>query len=111
MSNNTIIFKRKSPILLNIFGVGFFIVGLIATFTGNLLGLIFCLVSILFFQRKGSEIQLKSKRYRTFTDILGIRFATWKNLPEIDYISVFRTNETIIIKDFVKQTKMTTKCE
>ncbi|WP_420570779.1 hypothetical protein [Kordia sp.] len=107
MKNNKIVFKRKVPALRFVFGIGFFLVGIIAIFFGNLLGFIFCVVSILFFNRDGSEIKLDTRQYRTFLDTFGFRFGTWENLPEIEYVSVFSTTETTIIQDFTGVTEMT----
>lgn len=107
MDKNKIIFKNSVPTLRTIFGVGFFSGGLIIIFSGNLLGLLVCMVSILFFNRDGCEIDLKLKKYRAFIGVFNLRFGVWKNLPEIEYISVFATTETTIIKDFTGDSKMT----
>ena len=66
--------------------------------SGNLFGMIFCGMSVFFFNRDGSEIDLKIKKYRTFIELFGLRFGTWKNLPEIEYISVFSTTESAKVR-------------
>ncbi|KAB8151398.1 hypothetical protein EZY14_018865 [Kordia sp. TARA_039_SRF] len=104
-----IVIKTNVHILRTIFGVGFFLVGVVATSTGNLLGLIFCVISLLFFIREGSEIDLKRKQYRAFSDFFGIHFGQWKELPKIDYISVFIATERTIIYDFVHETEVKNK--
>ena len=106
MNKNKISYKREIHLLRYVFGVGFFLVGVIATFTGNFLGLIFCVVSILFFIKEGTEVELNKQQYRAFTDVLGIRFGQWEDLPEIDYISVFIATERAIIRDFVHETEI-----
>ncbi|MEM6721710.1 MAG: hypothetical protein AAF611_20445 [Bacteroidota bacterium] len=105
-TTNTILFKRKLPTMISIFGVGFFLSGIVVIVTGNWYGVLFCVVSLLFFQREGSEIVLDTKRYRKFTDILGFRFGSWKELPNIDYISVFSATETMVIRDFTGDSRV-----
>lgn len=107
MNKNKVVFKNSVQRLRFFFGIGFFIVGLIVIFSGNLLGLIFCLVSILFFNRDGNEIDLETRQYRAFSGLFEFRFGKWKNLPKIDYISVFNTTETTIIKDFTGDATVT----
>ena len=50
--------------------------------------------SIVLISRNGSEIKLEERKYRTFTSFFGIEFGIWKDLPKIEYISVFKTTET-----------------
>jgi hypothetical protein len=98
--------KKSTSPFLQVFGIGFFLVGVIAILTGNLLGIIFCVVSILFFIKSGTELALHTRQYRTFSELFGFRFGPWKALPEIDYVSVFKATETIIVRDLVKDTKL-----
>ncbi len=98
MKNKNIIFKRKVPIMRYVFGVAFFFMGIAWLVTGNLFGMIFCGMSIFFFNRDGSEIELDIKRYRTFVELFGFRFGKWEDLPEIEYISVFSTTESAKVR-------------
>lgn len=43
---------------------------------------------------EGSQIDLESKNYRNIKSILGIKFGTWKALPEFEYVSVFKTKKS-----------------
>ncbi|WP_158846259.1 hypothetical protein [Algibacter sp. L1A34] len=43
--------------------------------------------------REGSEIDLASKKYREIYSVMGIKFGVWKDLPDIEYVSVFKTKE------------------
>jgi len=81
-----------------VFGVAFFFMGIAWLVTGNLFGMIFCGMSIFFFNRDGSEIDLKIEKYRTFIELFGLRFGQWKDLPEIEYISVFSTTESAKVR-------------
>ncbi|EDP98513.1 hypothetical protein U8527_21130 [Kordia algicida OT-1] len=76
MKNNKIVFKRKVPIMRYIFGVAFFFMGVSWLISGNLFGLIFCGMSIFFFNIDGSEIDLDIQKYRTFIELFGLRFGT-----------------------------------
>lgn len=106
MKNKTIIFRRKIPMMVQIFGIGFFLVGVTLLFLGNLYGILFMVVSLLFFNTEGSEIDLETKKYRVFKENLGFRFGKWEELPAIEYVSVFNVTETMVVKDFVKETKV-----
>ncbi len=81
-----------------VFGVAFFFMGVSWILTGNLFGMIFCGMSIFFFNRDGSEIDLKIEKYREFIELFGLRFGAWKDLPEIEYISVFSTTESAKVR-------------
>lgn len=98
MRNNKIIFKRKVPIMRYLFGVAFFFMGIAWIVTGNLFGMIFSGMSVFFFNRDGSEIDLDIRRYRTFIELFGVRYGTWKDLPEIEYVSVFSTIESAKVR-------------
>lgn len=98
MNKNKVVFKRKVPVMRYVFGVAFFLMGISWLVTGNLFGLIICGMSIFFFNRDGSEIELDIQRYRTFIDIFGLRFGTWKDLPEIEYVSIFSTTESAKVR-------------
>jgi hypothetical protein len=46
----------------------------------------------------GSEIDFEANTHRTFTEVFGFRFGNWEDLPEIEYVSVFSTTETITVR-------------
>ncbi len=98
MNNSNIVFKRKVPIMRSVFGIAFFFMGIAWIVTGNLFGMIFCGMSIFFFNKDGSEIDLEIRKYRTFTEIFGFRFGNWEDLPEIEYVSVFSTTESVAVR-------------
>ncbi|MEL6809756.1 MAG: hypothetical protein AAFP76_00285 [Bacteroidota bacterium] len=62
-------------------------------YEGMLFGLILLAVGIKLSLRTGIEVDLHGKCYRTIYSIFGTVFGSWKNLPEIEYISVFKTKK------------------
>ncbi|WP_055444290.1 hypothetical protein [Lacinutrix himadriensis] len=95
---NKIVYKRKVPIMKFIFGLAFFVMGLSWLTSGNLFGLIICGIAAFFFHSDGSEIDLETKKYRTIISFFGLHFGKWKDLPAIDYVSVFATSETTTVR-------------
>ncbi|QHI37916.1 hypothetical protein IMCC3317_32990 [Kordia antarctica] len=81
-----------------VFGVAFFFLGALWLISGSLFGMILSGMSIFFFHKDGSEIDLEINKYRTFTEVFGLRFGKWEELPEIEYISVFSTTESTIVR-------------
>lgn len=73
------------------FGISFFLFGFSLLF--HFYGFILCGMSVFFFSKDGSEIDLDSKTYRTFFSLFGYRFGKWKTLPDVEYVSVFKTAE------------------
>ncbi|WP_430411435.1 hypothetical protein [Kordia sp.] len=98
MSNDKIEFKRKPPIIKTIFGVFIFSIGALSILVGGYYGFIVCGISVFFLHKDGTEIDLKIEKYRTFIEVLGFRFGKWEDLPEIEYVSVFSTTETITVR-------------
>lgn len=41
--------------------------------------------------KDGIELDLKNNQYRSVFSILGLNIGDWKNFPEIEYISIFRS--------------------
>ena len=90
-----------------VFGICFFILGLLALLGGSLFGFIICGLSVFFLYSDGSEIDLHSKSYRTYFSLFGFRYGKWKNLPEIEYVSVFSTTETTTVRALSAETNVT----
>lgn len=40
----------------------------------------------------GIELDLKNNQYRNVFSILGLNIGNWKNFPNMEYISIFRSN-------------------
>ncbi|WP_026452081.1 hypothetical protein [Aequorivita capsosiphonis] len=60
-------------------------------FEGTLFGLILLGAALKLSLREGFELDLEKKRYRNVYSIFEVNFGLWKNLPEIEYLSVFKT--------------------
>lgn len=60
---------------------------------GTMFGIIFLGFAISFGIRHGIEIDLNKKRYRKVYSVYAINLGAWSNLPEIEYVSVFKTKK------------------
>ncbi len=63
----------------------------------NYFGIVLISISLILLQTEGSEIDLYSKKYRKIYSVLGLDFGKWKDIPEVEYVSVFATQENIAI--------------
>lgn len=52
----------------------------------------FIIGGIITLTNEGIELDLKHNLYRNISSIFGIKLGSWKKFPEINYISIFRTN-------------------
>ena len=90
-------FKRKLPAWKLILGTLALIVGVISLFS-SFKGFILIGMGIFLILIEGSEFDFKNQKYREIKSVLGISFGKWKSIPNIEYISVFRTNETTTLR-------------
>ncbi len=87
-------YVKKLPIPKVVLGISVFCFGLhLVFFDGHLYGLIIAAFGAFLLLAEGSEIDLEGKRYREIRSFAGITFGTWKALPAVEYISVFKTKE------------------
>lgn len=63
----------------------------------NYYGIVPIAISLVLLQTEGSEIDLLSKKFRKIYSVLGMDFGQWKDIPEIEYVSVFATQENIAV--------------
>jgi len=49
--------------------------------------------TIIFFFKKGIELDLQKRNFRNFISFFKFRIGKWKDLPDIEYVSVFSTRE------------------
>jgi len=98
MDLDNIVFKEKAAILMLLLGVVLFAAGIVLLIYGYLYGGVLCGLSIFYLRQEGSEIDFDTNTYRTFTEVLGMRFGKWKELPKIEYVSVFSTTESVIVR-------------
>ena len=91
----TISYTKKTPPAKLVFAIVLLLLGCWVLVSGGFVfGSIFMAFGILMLNKEGSEIDLSHKTYRNIDSLFGIRFGTWKPLPEIEYISVFKTKES-----------------
>ena len=55
--------------------------------------LLVALGSIIFYFRKGIELDLQKRKYRDYISFFNHRIGKWNDLPDIEYISIFSTRE------------------
>lgn len=94
MNKTTLQHLRKVPTMKMIFGLVLFFLGVFGAITNNVFNLILSGIGVFLMLREGSEIDLASKKYREIYSVIGVKIGKWKDLPEIEYVSVFKTNET-----------------
>ncbi|MBD0831080.1 hypothetical protein [Aestuariibaculum sediminum] len=93
MNKTTLKHLRKASPMKLLFGGLLFILGLYGAIFNNFFNLILSGIGVFLLLREGSEIDLASKKYREIYSVFGISFGKWKTLPNLDYVSVFKTNE------------------
>jgi len=94
----TFIFKKKLSIWKLILGVLALIVGIISIFT-TLKGFVIIGIGVFFLLVEGSEFNFTDRSYRQIKSFLGLNFSKWRPLPNIEYVSVFKTTETTTIRE------------
>ena len=60
------------------------------------MGLISISFAVNLLSTEGSQINFITKQYRSIRSIAGVHVGKWKPCPEFEYVSVFRTQETIL---------------
>ena len=100
------IFKRKLPIWKLILGSIALVVGVISLLT-TFKGFILIGMGVFFLLVEGSEFDFKNQTYREMKSIFGISFGKWKPIPNIEYVSVFRTNETTTLRQTTAEANVT----
>jgi len=81
-----------SPIKL-LFSVVLFFLAFYILFTQGIYGLILLGPAIRLGMREGIQIDLDKKRYRILYWVFAIELGSWKAIPPLKYISVFRTTQ------------------
>lgn len=87
------LYKREKPMQLNI--IGYILLGfsLLSFQESIIISIVIILVATaILLYNIGIEIDFEDKKYRLFTTFNLVKFGEWLPLPDIKYISVFRTN-------------------
>lgn len=106
MTDTKIVFKEDVLIIKTLVGVVSLACGVILLISGFLYGFILCGLSFFYLYTDGSEIDFEANSYRTFTEVFGIRYGKWQDLPEIEYVSVFSTTEDVIVRSRSAEAKV-----
>ncbi|NRD22020.1 hypothetical protein HNV10_02125 [Winogradskyella litoriviva] len=85
-----IIYKSPIATMQLIYGIGLIVIGIVGLLN-NVIGVIFLASGLYFFKTEGIEINLDKKTYRKTTNIFNFSFGKWEDLPDIEYVSVFKT--------------------
>ena len=96
---------RKIPIMKLVFGILLFIFSIVLVLD-DMKGLIISGLAVYFILTEGTEFNFETNKYRTIKSILGFHFGKWQPLPKIDYISVFATNETTVLRSRSAETNV-----
>lgn len=91
------IFKRKLPIWKLVLGCVALIIGIVSLFS-SFKGFILIGMGIFILLVEGSEFDFKNQQYREIKSVLGISIGKWKQIPNIEYVSIFKTNETTTLR-------------
>ena len=70
------------------------VLGLLAVYLftqGSLFGLVLLAAAARLSLRDGAEIDVFNKRYRNLNSLWAVTWGNWQPLPEIEYLSVFKT--------------------
>jgi len=60
-------------------------------YKGTAVRFILIFIAFLFLVRNGIEINPEKKQFRKINSLFGLTIGRWKNLPSIEYVSVFKT--------------------
>ncbi len=74
-----------------IFAVVLTLLSIYLFFEGTLFGIVLLGAALKLSLREGVELKLDSKEYRKIYSVLDINLGVWKQLPAIEYLSVFKT--------------------
>lgn len=90
---NTI--KHLAPLSISrtIFSIVLFLFSCYLFFSGTLFGLVLLGAALKLGLQEGIEMDLSEMKYRKLYSILQIRFGAWKPIPEIEYVSIFKTTK------------------
>ena len=89
--------NRKLPVWKLVLGSLALIVGVISLFS-SFKGFLLIGMGVFLLLTEGSEFDFKKEEYRKTKSILGVSFGAWKPIPDIEYVSIFKTNENTTLR-------------
>lgn len=102
---NIISYQKEIPFVKRFFGFSFVILGIIMFLTtGSLITFIFIAIGLGLNIAEGSDINLTSKEYRTFHSLFGYKYGKWQEIPDFEYVSVFKTKESQTVRVVTAET-------
>lgn len=93
-----LIYLKKQPLMKMIFGFSIFTLGTLIALFYAINGLILSGIGLFLIHKEGIEVNLGTKSYRSLISFGGIHFGKWKPLPNLDYVSVFKTTENVRVR-------------
>ncbi len=104
---NIISYTGNIPFVKRFFGISFFLLGvIILVLTGSLFTFIFIAIGLGLNIADGTDINLTNKSIRSFQSLFGIKYGKWKQIPNFEYVSVFKTNESQTIRVVTAETTL-----
>lgn len=102
---NIISYQKEIPFVKRFFGFSFAILGIIMFLTtGSLITFIFIAIGLGLNIAEGSDINLTSKEYRTFYSLFRYKYGKWQEVPDFEYVSVFKTKESQTVRVVTAET-------
>jgi len=92
-----IVINRKLAIWKLILGSLALVLGVISLFS-SFKGFLLIGMGVFLLLTEGSEFDFKNGFYRKTKSILGVSLGSWKPIPKIEYVSVFKTNENTTLR-------------
>lgn len=104
---NIISYTGNIPFVKRFFGISFILLGVIMlVLTGSLFTFIFIAIGLGLNIADGTDINLTNKSIRSFQSLFGIKYGKWKQIPNFEYVSVFKTNESQTIRVVTAETTL-----
>ena len=104
---NIISYSENIPFVKRFFGIIFFLLGFIMlVLTGSLFTFIFIAIGLGLNIGDGTDINLTSKSIRPFQSLFVMKYGKWKQMPNFEYVSVFKTNESQTIRVVTVETTL-----
>lgn len=91
--HNSLRHLHPTPTLKIVFAIVLTLLSLYLILGGGIYGFILLGIAIKLALREGVEVDLNGKRYRKIYSIFDLSIGSWKKLPAIEYLSVFKTKK------------------
>ncbi|MFK7832926.1 MAG: hypothetical protein AB8B52_06600 [Winogradskyella sp.] len=89
-------FKIKNAVWQYVLGIFAVVAGFISLFS-DIKGLVPLFIGGYLLIQNGVEVNFSNNTYRSIKSIFGLKLGKWEALPDIDYISVFKTTEVTTV--------------